>query len=71
MTLAKSSLEIAREYLELVPAELEPERFFARSLPSTSERVGAVLAILGQDRLLERSPCCDARSGSATPMSTR
>ena len=28
MTLAKSSLEVAREYLELVPASLDPERFF-------------------------------------------
>ena len=39
MTLAKSSLEIARGYLELVPAELEPRAAFRRrSRPSTRER---------------------------------
>ncbi len=55
MTLAKSSLEIAREYLELVPDELEPERFFALIAAEHERTVEAVLGILGQERLLERS----------------
>ena len=38
MTLAKSSLEIARGYLELVPASSSPNGASRRSRPSTRER---------------------------------
>jgi phosphoenolpyruvate carboxylase len=55
MTLAKSSLEIAAEYLELVPPELEPDSFFARIAAEHERTVEAVLGILGQERLLEGS----------------
>jgi phosphoenolpyruvate carboxylase len=54
MTLAKSSLEVAREYLELVPAELEPERLFAEIAAEHERTVAAVLSIVGEERLLER-----------------
>jgi phosphoenolpyruvate carboxylase len=56
MTLAKSSLEIAREYLELVPAELEPGRLFAEIADEHARTVEAVLSTLGSDVLLERQP---------------
>jgi phosphoenolpyruvate carboxylase len=56
MTLAKSSLEIASQYLELVPPELEPERVYGE-LASEHERVrAAVLATLESEQLLERQP---------------
>jgi len=67
MTLAKSSLEIAREYLELVPAELEPERFFARIAAEHERAVQGVLSILGQERLLERSPILRRSIGIRNP----
>jgi hypothetical protein len=54
MTLAKSSLEVAREYLELVPPELEPERLFAEIADEHARTVSAVLAIMQEERLLER-----------------
>jgi phosphoenolpyruvate carboxylase len=56
MTLAKSSLEIAHEYLELVPPELEPERLFATIAEEHSRAVAAVLGTLEIDSLLERQP---------------
>ena len=46
MTLAKSSLEVAREYLELVPPELDPERFFAEIAAEHERTVATVLAIV-------------------------
>jgi phosphoenolpyruvate carboxylase len=56
MTLAKSSLEIAEQYLALVPAACQPERLW-RVLADEHERtVGAVLAIVGADGLLDRQP---------------
>jgi phosphoenolpyruvate carboxylase len=56
MTLAKSSLEIASQYLELVPAELEPERLY-REIASEHERVlDAVLMTVQCDNLLDRQP---------------
>ncbi len=67
MTLAKSSLEIAREYLELVPAELEPDRFFAQITAEHERTVAAVLTILGQERLLERSPTLRRSIGIRNP----
>jgi phosphoenolpyruvate carboxylase len=54
MTLAKSSLEVAREYLELVPPELDPERLFAVIADEHARTVSAVLAIRQEERLLER-----------------
>ena len=71
MTLAKSSLEVAHEYLELVPSELEPERVSPRSPPSTSARSRRC------SRSSRRSACSSATASSAvrsrfgTPMSTR
>jgi len=67
MTLAKSSLEIAAEYLELVPADLQPEAFFARISAEHERTVTAVLAILGQERLLERSPILRRSIGIRNP----
>ena len=54
MTLAKSSLEVAHEYLELVPSELEPEARFAAIAAEHERTVAAVLAIVEEERLLER-----------------
>ena len=56
MTLAKSSLEIARGYLPLVPPEAEPERLFAAIAAEHDRTVGAVLAIVEADALLDRHP---------------
>jgi phosphoenolpyruvate carboxylase len=56
MTLAKSSLEIARGYLELAPAELEPERRFAAIAAEHERTVEAVKAIVGAKALLDRHP---------------
>jgi phosphoenolpyruvate carboxylase len=56
MTLAKSSLEIARSYLDLVPAELEPARLFGRIAAEHERTVAAVLEIVGGGALLERQP---------------
>ncbi len=67
MTLAKSSLEVAREYLELVPEELEPERFFGEISAEHERTVAAVLAIVGEKRLLERSPVVRRSIGIRNP----
>jgi len=67
MTLAKSSLEIAREYLELVPEELEPERFFSVIADEHARTVAAVLAIVGEERLLERTPVVRRSIGIRNP----
>ena len=56
MTLAKTRLEIAREYLELVPAELDPERLFAVVADEHRRTVDAVLATTECSSLLERQP---------------
>jgi phosphoenolpyruvate carboxylase len=56
MTLAKSSLEIAREYLDLVPAELEPERLFDLLAREHERTLDAVLLTLECSELLERQP---------------
>jgi phosphoenolpyruvate carboxylase len=56
MTLAKSSLEIAREYLELVPPELEPARFFTELEAEHLRSIRAVLEIVQEGAVLERLP---------------
>jgi len=56
MTLAKSSLEIAGGYLELVPPEAEPERLFGLIAAEHALTVEAVKAIVGAKELLDRHP---------------
>jgi phosphoenolpyruvate carboxylase len=56
MTLAKSRLEIAREYLELVPPALEPERLFGLVAEEHARTVDAVLTTTECESLLERQP---------------
>ena len=67
MTLAKSSLEVAGEYLELVPEELDPTAFFDRIAAEHDRTVSAVLAIVGEERLLERSPVVRRSIGIRNP----
>jgi phosphoenolpyruvate carboxylase len=67
MTLAKSSLEVAREYLELVPAELASEQLFDRIAAEHERTVSAVLAIVGEDRLLEHHPVVRRSIGIRNP----
>jgi phosphoenolpyruvate carboxylase len=56
MTLAKSSLEIARGYLPLVPADAEPDRFFDAIAAEHALTTNAVLEIVEADALLDRHP---------------
>ena len=56
MTLAKSSLEIAEGYLRLVPAELDPDRYWAQIADEHEKAVAAVLSIVEAERLLDRHP---------------
>jgi phosphoenolpyruvate carboxylase len=56
MTLAKSSLEIARGYLPLVPTEAEPEQMFATIAAEHERAVAAVLEIVEAKTLLDRHP---------------
>ena len=56
MTLAKSSLEIARGYLELVPAGAAPERLFGLIAAEQQRTVEAVKAIAEAKELLDRQP---------------
>jgi phosphoenolpyruvate carboxylase len=56
MTLAKSSLEIARGYLQLVPAEAEPARLFGVLADEHRRAVAAVLEIVEAKALLDRQP---------------
>jgi phosphoenolpyruvate carboxylase len=67
MTLAKSSLEVAREYLELVPDRLGPEALFDEIAAEHARTVTAVLAIVGSERLLERSPVVRRSIGIRNP----
>ena len=71
MTLAKSSLEIARGYLPLVPREAEPERLFDSIAAEHERTVAAVLEIVEADALLDRHPVVQRSIGCATPTSTR
>ena len=56
MTLAKSSLEIARGYLPLVPVEAEPDRLFAAIAAEHERTVEVVLEIVEARTLLDRHP---------------
>jgi phosphoenolpyruvate carboxylase len=56
MTLAKSSLEIARGYLELVPAAADPERLFDVIADEHERTVAAVTEIVESKSLLDRQP---------------
>jgi phosphoenolpyruvate carboxylase len=56
MTLAKSSLEIARGYLELVPPRADPDRLFGIVAAEHERTVEAVRAIVGAKELLDRQP---------------
>jgi phosphoenolpyruvate carboxylase len=72
MTLAKSSLEIARGYLPLVPPEAEPDRLL-RAIAEEHERaVAAVLEVVEARRLLDRHPVVqrsiDLRNPYVDPM---
>ncbi len=67
MTLAKSSLEVARAYLELVPEHLGPQSFFDDIAAEHERTVAGVLAIVGEDRLLEQSPVVRRSIGIRNP----
>ncbi len=67
MTLAKSSLDVAEEYLELVPEALQPGRFFGEIAAEHERTVSAVLEIVGEERLLERSPVVRRSIGIRNP----
>ena len=56
MTLAKSSFEIARGYLSLVPSEAEPGRLFAALEAEHARTADAVLRIVEAKALLDRHP---------------
>ena len=56
MTLAKSSLEIARGYLELVPESDDRERIWALIADEHARTVAAVLATVDEQGLLDRHP---------------
>ena len=56
MTLAKSSLEIARGYLALVPPEADPDGMFAAIASEHEQAVASVLEIVEAEALLDRHP---------------
>lgn len=56
MTLAKSSLDIARAYLDLVPAHANPAEHFARIAEEHARTTDVVLRIVEADQLLDRHP---------------
>jgi phosphoenolpyruvate carboxylase len=56
MTLAKSSLEIARGYLSLVPPDAVPDRLFTTIADEHHRTTEAVLEIVEADALLDRHP---------------
>jgi phosphoenolpyruvate carboxylase len=56
MTLAKSSLEIAAGYLELVEPGPDRERLFGEIRAEHERTVSAVLEIVGAEELLDRHP---------------
>ncbi|HEY3613213.1 MAG TPA: phosphoenolpyruvate carboxylase, partial [Gaiellales bacterium] len=56
MTLAKSSLEIARSYLELVPESDDRERIWSLIAGEHERTVTAVLATVDEQGLLDRHP---------------
>jgi phosphoenolpyruvate carboxylase len=56
MTLAKTSFDIARSYLSLVPAEAEPDRHFALIEEEHARTTQLVLDIVEAQHLLDRHP---------------
>ena len=56
MTLAKSSLEIASQYLRLVPASAEPDRLFSLIAVEHEQAVAVVLETVEARELLDRHP---------------
>jgi phosphoenolpyruvate carboxylase len=56
MTLAKSSLRIAEQYLALVPDECEPTRLWTQLVAEHERTVACVLAVVGSEELLDRQP---------------
>jgi phosphoenolpyruvate carboxylase len=56
MTLAKSSLDIAQGYLELVPPGPDRERLYETIAGEHARTVEAVLGIVGTPELLDRQP---------------
>ena len=56
MTLAKASMEIARAYLELVPASADRDRIWERLTREHADAVAAVLAIVDTPQLLDSQP---------------
>ena len=56
MTLAKTSFDIARHYLSLVPAAAEPERHFALIEEEHARTTRVVLDIVEAKQLLDRHP---------------
>jgi phosphoenolpyruvate carboxylase len=56
MTLAKSSLDISRGYLDLVPDTPDRDRLFGTIEAEHERTVEAVLAIVEADDLLDRQP---------------
>ena len=56
MTLAKSSLAIARGYMPLVPPDAQPDRLFDLIAAEHELTANAVLAIVEADALLDRHP---------------
>jgi phosphoenolpyruvate carboxylase len=56
MALAKSSLEIARGYLSLVPASSDRDRIWSTIADEHGRTVAAALRIVGTERLLDRHP---------------
>ena len=53
MTLAKSSMDIAHAYLDLVPADADRDRLWSRIQQEHETTVAAVLAIVQTDELLD------------------
>ena len=56
MTLAKSSLEIAEGYLQLVPESVERDRVWTRIREEHTATVAAVKEIVETEELLDRHP---------------
>ena len=72
MTLAKSSLEIASQYVELVPAELEPERLYAGDrLRARADGRRRACRRWSRARCSNGSRCCDDRSSCVIRTSIR
>ena len=71
MTLAKSSLEIARGYLELVPEGDDRDRIWSLIADEHERTVAAVLATVDEQGLLDRHPTLQRSVRLRNPTSTR